>query len=316
MNSGKLEHTNEEYGLEDTVSVRDQVCLEKLFGNQIILGQMKSLEQLVIYGADEDTAPTYAFELNRTFENLNYLAIQNVLFTNADILKSSNIEHLIIDHAGFKEANVIRRMIEEFNMRKGTFEDSFSYLMYDFDVLKSRQVKYLRIGFESEYCLFTNCVKNQLFSALEHLNVILSDFETLSYVCENFPTTLKRIDCLIGVEKSDFLEAAEEVNLEEIASRIRSDLSVYICGILFKRGRASLVVEFFKKFQGMIEYKDSRVKFTGFSISYEYLEKFEEDTVLDSFYKLIHKFYAHDVRTVNENLFRKFTGCKVLELGK
>lgn len=69
--AGKLPHTYEAYGYEDTASCFD---LQKLFDNPTLLKQMRRLRVLVIYGI---RLPATELKLNTVSDRLEYLLLHH-----------------------------------------------------------------------------------------------------------------------------------------------------------------------------------------------------------------------------------------------
>lgn len=308
---GRLEYIDEEYDLPDTAQVYD---LTKFFQNATLLKQMRSLEKLVIRGVHEKVISLKTeFELATAFEQLNYLALHHVLVSSSVVLRSPKIQHLILDGCALRSKDAIGARIEELKSTQHPSDDSLSVAMYGLTDLESRMIRNLKITLETEYCLYLYLKRSELLESIEELNVVISDFNTFEFIIDNF-ASLRRLNCLVGTEKSAFLEQVEEVHLERLASRIRDDLAVFICGIPFHKSNASLVIEFLKTAGDMVKIEDGRLEFTGFSGTYDMLAKFERWTDLAQFYLKIDRFKVHDTRSMKQQLFARFNNCQVLDL--
>ena len=307
---GRLDHTGEEYGLKDTAQVND---LAQFFSNDVLLKQMKLLETLVIRGVDEKVMSVKTeFEMKTAFEQLNYLSLHHVLVSSGQLLRSPKIQYLILDGCALRSKVQIKAKIEELKSRPDASEESLSAYMYALTDLESRNLRYLKVTLETEYYFYLYLKQNELLRSIEELDVVISDFASLEFIIENF-ASLKRLHCLIGTDKCTLLKRAQ-VDLESLANKLRDDQSVFICGIPFRRSAASLVIEFLKKAGDMVKIEDAKLEFTGFSGTYEMLEKFEKRVDLGQFYKKIDRFKVHDTRSMNAELFARFSNCKALDI--
>lgn len=307
---GRFEYIDEEYSLADTAQVFD---LTKFFQSATLLKQMKPLKKLVIRGIHEKVIRLKTeFELNTSFEQLNYLALYDVLVRTSEVVSSPNIQHLILDGCALKSKDAIAARIEEMQTANPS-DQSLSFFMYGLFNLRSRCLRTLKITLETEYCLYLHLSRNRLLESIEELNVVIPDFETFEYIIEKF-ASLKTLNCLVGTEKKAFLEKAAGVHLERLADMIRDDLKVFICGIPFHRSAPLLVIEFLRTAGDFVKIEDGSVEFTGFAGTYEMLEKFEKRTDLTQFYEKIDRFKVHDPRIMKVHLFFRFSNCKVLDL--
>lgn len=311
--SRPLDYLAEAYDLKDTVQVYD---LGKFFGNHVLLKQMRSLEILVIRGIEEQAMSLKSqFELNTVFEQLNYLSLHHVLLTSGQVLRSPKLKHLILDGCALRSKEQIHAKIEELKSRQDPSDDSsLSVFMYALEELSSRDLRSLKITLETEYCLYLYLKRNELLRSIEELDVVISDFDlTFEFIVNNF-VSLKRLHCLIGTETSTLLEKAEAVHLERLAGKLRDDLCVFICGIPFRRSDALLVIEFLKTAGDMVTIENAKLEFTGFSATYQMLNKFETRTDLTHFCKKIDRFKVHDTRILNNKLFARLSNCQALDL--
>ena len=218
--------TNEHYHLIDTVEVRN---LAKFFKNKIILNQMRNVEKLVVYGLNP-----VSIEINNCFTKLSYLMLSNVLLKNSSqILKSTQIQHLILDHAYFRSTLELAELVQR-NSKTNQF---YSIPMYGFDsIVQKNQIKYLCLKSVVEHEFVIYCVENHLFDSLEELDVHFKDLASINYLNKNC-ASLKRISCLVGEDVMRFYMKIQDLsfNLVELADKLRCDLEVYLFGVLFNK---------------------------------------------------------------------------------
>lgn len=226
---GRLVHTNEPYGIQHTVYVYD---LNKFFNNPTIIGQMKSIRQLVVEGFK----PKTEIDLKTGFKKLNYLKLRNVVFTNASLLQSTELEHLIIKFSFF---NSIERCTSHLDKLDGIkYNNSPSVFNYQFNELKTRKLKYLKL-MAAEFEFLDYCVKHGLFSSLEEIDVSFSDFASLTFLNNRCPT-LKTVNCQIGLNFESFFLDVDKI--ENVSEQLRDDLSVYLFGMYEPTNRSTIFV--------------------------------------------------------------------------
>ena len=301
---GQLKHINEPYGLQDTAEVYD---LNKFFNNPIIRGQMKSIEQLVVYGLEKGQDIGSKFE----FKKLTYLELSKVIFTRSDLLKSNEIQYLILDDSYFKPMQEIYRKINQINLRNEyEANDSPSVFMYQFMNLKSKNIHYLKITHLLELKFLNYCVENDLFSSLEEIDVVLTDFDSLIYLNDQCPT-LKTVHIRIGLEFGDFIDRVNQVNLGELKSKLRKDLSVFLYGVPFNQTNAEAVIDFLKQFSLTMRVNESKMEYAIMRPTYDCIKRFERDHDLTKFYAMIYLLHF-DRQIVDNEFFKKFINLKAL----
>ena len=218
---GQLIHTNEPYGILDTVEVYD---LNKFFNNPAILDQLEPIRQLVIEGHRKEKD----VDLNTVFKKLTYLKLRNVLFTNSSLLQSTEIEHLMLECSFFNSIeNCIRHMKQ---IGLSTYKGSPSVFKFQFNDLKSRRIKYLHLD-TAEFAFLDYCVDNGLFNSLEEIHFKFHDFRSLLLLNDRCPT-LKKVNCLVGEDTESFFREADQI--EHASQQLRDDLSVYLFGTYVK----------------------------------------------------------------------------------
>ena len=201
----QLTYTNEPYDLLDTVEVYD---LYHFFNNATILKQMESIRILTI----EFYLPARAIDLKTTvFTKLSYLKLRNVEFTNPSILKSTELEHLILESSFFNSMSS--------NRMPTIFNNPFNHL-------NSPKIKYLMLT-PIDFKLLANYFMKRFDSIIE-IDIMVDDCGPLTILNGSFCSSLKTINCHISTSVDGFLR--EAVMIEQISQHLRDDLSVYLFG--------------------------------------------------------------------------------------
>lgn len=188
---------------------------------------MKSIHTLVINGTQKRE-----IALNAVFDQLNYLSVKRVTFSNSTLLTSANIHYLIFGSTRFSLTNAV----------DSESDNETTWIKHlGFDNLMSRNIRYLQIIYTLDCDFFKFCAENHLLDYIDEMKVNLTDFETLVYLSENFPS-LRKINCLIGDNELELLRLARKTDLKKITSRLRDNLSVYLLGFLFNASTETSVV--------------------------------------------------------------------------
>ena len=231
-----------DYSLEDIVYL---INLTPFFKNPLVLNCIDKIEKLVIYGNEKDS-----FNINYTFDHLNYLELHNAKCTNSTILKSKNLEYLYVYRSVFNHTTE-----EEIGVDLETAK-SPSFYFFGFNDLKSKQLKslYLRdchndmLGIE----FFKLALKKSVLPKIKELDVHLQDFNTLHYILDHF-TSLKRVNVLIKENLNEFCKHFHEINVEIVYSMMLKDVDIYIYGLLFKVDTSILAIRFCGRFRDHLQ---------------------------------------------------------------
>ena len=242
----------------------------------------------MIYGLEDAV-----IELNAKFSHLQYLYLHSVTFTDSKLLKSSEIETLIVDWSFFETVE--------------SLQGSPSSSMYGFSNLESKKVKHLKFSQPTENEFYHRCVEKHLFDNLEYLNVVLYETDTLVYLNEHCKS-LKRIDCLFGADRIEFLELVSVNELKKVANVVRDGL-VYLFGIKLSKSTASFIIDLFRLHSDMFHMEDSSVELATQQLNLKRLRSLDKQQDLDEFYKLVKTIHVHDQNAIDKSIFRKFVNC-------
>ena len=340
----QLMHTDEPFSLQDTVEVYN---LNKFFNNPIILGQMRSIRQLVVAGFTDAIRVKYLSEidLNTVFRKLNYLRLRNVMFTNSSLLQSTEIEHLILERSFFKSIEKCasyRNEIEQFGLPANS--RSILVFKYQFNDLKSRKIKYLTLNV-IDLPFVEYCVEHGLFNSLEQIDATFADLASLLFLNNHCPA-LKIVQCQVYEDmKASFLQVDKIV---DASKQLRDDLSVYLfgtyecqqvllitvlirtqqskltenrnrflpsfIGIPFNKASARPIVDFMRqmnKLDNCLENSNLGLAYYPTIETYRLIKRFERDHDLSRFYQMI------EVLTIqylikDANFINKFNRCEAL----
>ena len=208
----RLTYTDEPFDIQDMVEVYD---LNKFFNNPTILDQLEPIRQLVIEGRKVESE----IDLKIGFKKLNYLRLRSVMFTNSSLLQSTELEYLMLEVAFFQPN------LNELD--KIDFIRLPLVFYYQFNDLKSRKIKYLKLKLVvDEFAFLEYCVEHGLFNSLEQIDVPFSDFASLILLNDRCPT-LKIVNYLVGTDNNAFQSVKK---IEYPRQQLRDDLSVYLFG--------------------------------------------------------------------------------------
>ena len=172
-------------------------------------------------------------DLNTVFTKLKYLSLRNVVFTNASLLQSAELEHLMLEHSFFhifEKCNAHPKEIGQIDL--SDCSRSPSIFKYQFNDLKSRKIKYLSLDYV-EFEFVHHCVRRDLFNSLEEIDFTFVEFFSLIFLAKCCPS-LKKVNCRVGVDDESFLRGVRKIEYasKRLINRLsRDDLSVYLFGM-------------------------------------------------------------------------------------
>lgn len=172
------------------------------------------------------------FELNE----LSYLRLSSVDFTNANILKSPKLEVLILFNCLFDRALYGPRCIQ-------------NELDYKTALKSLRgQIKKLVIKDVQDDDRLKILFKSNVLAGLEELEVRLYDFEIFRHAA-HFPKSLRSINCSVAPSFEDLDEILRETKLKPYLDRLPPDLNVMLFNVPLGRTKESIVAvkRFFRK---------------------------------------------------------------------
>ena len=323
--AGRLQQTNEPYGLEHTAYV---VHLQKLFSDKRIVGQMQTLRALVIHGDYQPECPEEVI-LKVKFEQLNYLELHRCAFTSPILLASSQLEYLVVDYIHMLPASVIAAKESEINRRGGG--DSWVWYSLGLGELKSQRLKYFSV---ITYCfdatVTQKVLKTHLFDRLEVAEVCLAFWIFIGFFArKELCPKLRSLDVLIELPAGapfemtvqQILNSMDEEDLNEFFSAFNEHLTVHLYGLSFSRPQHKTVLaEFFRPFGRKIRVDSGRFELRMDRPIYEHIkswhEKWGEKRSLDRFYETVGQltlFGCDEQVNADPAFFRRFSRCDSID---
>lgn len=238
--SGKFQMIDEHFSYLDTVYVYD---LNEFFNTKPIIENLKkSIKKLVIYGLDSSL-----ISLKEPFNELTYLELKDICFSNATILESQKLKQLLIYRSSFETPE---NFDEQLSIGKSISSTIFNHLS-GLNSLKGKLKHFVchfsNLDDETEF--FKLCVKAKIFSELEILEIYLEDLNTLTYLSKALPR-LKQIYLFSGKTFFNFRDAICDTRLADLVEKLRPDLTVYLFGIPLLKDKIEIIDEFFHRIAG------------------------------------------------------------------
>lgn len=254
--SGEFRLIDEKWSLLDTVYVTD---VDKFFQNQTILNSLQSIEKLALFGA----ANGQFCKVNVKFDQLKHLEIEYFDSQYSTILRSSKIETFF--NASYFVDGQNHRLAKQ-----SRYECTWPTGV--FDLGSKLKVLHLVLAVDGEFVRY--CVSRKLFEQLEELKINVIDSTVLQYLNDEVPS-LKRLYIYFGYSIEDFRLITKNLNWNQLAKRLRKDLSIYVWGVLLKANALNTMNEFFERIQTYIESMKGRVAFRATSESLDILRQFQ-----------------------------------------
>ena len=306
--SGRLQHTNEPYGLEHTAYV---VNLRRFFTDEQIVSQMRPIQALAIHGTLR-ISESAVVDLKVKFEQLNFLELHCCVFLNSTLLSSAKLEYLIFDCAFLRSIAMISA--KEAEIKAGHSDDSRWFYSLGLDGLRSRRLKYFSVNHEIDGAIPQVAFDSHLFDRLEEADLYLPHLVLVKLVVRNGQCPmLKRLNVMIGwTSVEETVRSIEEADLDRFLSIFSEHLTINLYGFPLNRQHASVIIEFFRPFGRKIRVSLGRFHLQIDLPIYKHIKKWARNRDLSQFCQLVSEITVVDSSeqlNADRKFFTMFTRC-------